>query len=45
MPLNIISGIQKKPRRTMLYGVEGVGKSTFFAQAEKAIFVPTEDGV
>ena len=32
------------PRRTLVYGVQGVGKSTFAAQAPGAIFVPTEDG-
>lgn len=33
------------PRRTLLYGVHGVGKSTFGAMAEQAIFVQTEDGL
>lgn len=31
--------------RIFLYGVEGVGKSTFGAMAPKPIFIPTEDGL
>ncbi len=33
------------PRRTMLYGVQGVGKSTWASMAERPIFLPTEDGL
>jgi hypothetical protein len=33
------------PRRTLVYGVHGVGKSTFGAMAEKPVFVQTEDGL
>lgn len=33
------------PRRIFLYGVEGVGKSTFAANADKPIFIRTEDGL
>ncbi|MCL4196201.1 MAG: AAA family ATPase [Phycisphaerales bacterium] len=33
------------PRRTFLFGVHGVGKSTFGAMAEKPIFIPTEEGI
>ena len=29
----------------MVYGVHGVGKSTFGAMAEKPIFIQTEDGL
>lgn len=36
---------QIKPRRIFLYGVEGVGKSTFASQAPKPIFIRTEDGL
>jgi len=41
----IEKGKKKAPRRTLLYGVHGIGKSTFAAQAEKAIFIPTEEGL
>jgi len=44
-----IQSIQKGratlPRRTALFGVHGVGKSTFAAMAEKPIFIQTEEGV
>ncbi len=44
-----IQSIQKGraalPRRTFLFGVHGVGKSTFGAMAEKPIFIPTEEGI
>jgi AAA domain-containing protein len=33
------------PRRTMLYGVQGVGKSTWASMAPGTIFLPTEDGL
>ena len=33
------------PRRTLLYGVHGVGKSTFGSMAEQPIFLQTEDGL
>ena len=36
-------GVQLPPR-TMIYGVDGIGKSTFGAQAPAPIFIPTEDG-
>jgi len=32
------------PRRVMLYGVHGVGKSTFGAMAEAPVFITTEEG-
>ncbi len=38
-------GRNPKPRRVMLYGTHGIGKSTFGAMAEKPIFIPTEDGL
>lgn len=37
-------GKQKRPHRVVLYGPEGIGKSTFGAGAPKAIFLPVEDG-
>jgi hypothetical protein len=33
------------PPRILLYGTEGIGKSTFGARAPAPIFVPTEDGL
>jgi len=42
---NIQSGRESKPPRIMIYGSEGVGKSTFGASAPNAIFVQTEDGL
>lgn len=33
------------PRRTLLYGTQGIGKSTFGAMADAPIFVQTEDGL
>jgi hypothetical protein len=33
------------PRRTFIYGTQGIGKSTFAASAPGAIFIPTEDGL
>lgn len=33
------------PRRTLIYGVHGVGKSTFGAMADAPIFIQTEDGL
>ena len=42
---SIQSGRENKPPRIMVYGQEGVGKSTFGASAPGAIFVQTEDGL
>jgi len=42
---SIRKGRAQAPRRTLLYGVHGVGKSTFGAMAERPIFIPTEDGL
>ncbi|MFQ5807433.1 MAG: AAA family ATPase [Phycisphaerae bacterium] len=39
------SGKQPKPRRLTLYGVHGVGKSTFGAMSERPVFIQTEDGL
>jgi hypothetical protein len=41
----ISKGRKARPRRVMLYGTHGIGKSTFGAMAKKPIFVPTEDGL
>ena len=42
---NVIKGRQPVPPRLMIYGSEGVGKSTFAANAPKAVFIQTEDGL
>lgn len=39
------TGPRSTPPRFLIYGSEGVGKSTCAAQAPKPIFVPTEDGL
>lgn len=41
----IIVGKEKKPFRVMIYGVEGIGKSSFCAMADKPIFIQTEEGL
>jgi hypothetical protein len=38
-------GRAQQPRRVLVYGVHGVGKSTFGAMAEKPIFIQTEEGL
>ncbi len=42
---SIQKGKRTLPRRVMLYGVHGIGKSTFGANAPVPIFLPTEDGI
>ena len=39
------SGRRPAPRRVMLYGTHGIGKSTFGAMAPRPIFIQTEDGL
>lgn len=39
------SGRSPAPRRAMLYGTHGIGKSTFASQADKPVFIQTEDGL
>jgi hypothetical protein len=41
---NVVRGKQDRPLRVIAYGVEGVGKSTFGAQAPGAVFLCAEDG-
>ncbi len=41
----IMSGPTAHPRRILLYGVAGVGKSTWAASAPNPIFVQTEEGL
>ena len=42
---NIQTGRENKPPRIMVYGQEGVGKSTFGASAPDPVFIQTEDGL
>lgn len=41
---NIRRGRRNLPPRVVVFGVEGVGKTTFAAGAPSPIFIPTEDG-
>lgn len=41
----IITGRQQKPVRIVLYGVDGIGKTTFAAQSPAPIFIAAEDGL
>ena len=41
----IHTGIRPAPRRVMLYGVHGIGKSTFGSMADDPVFLPTEEGL
>ena len=41
----IQTGRQQTPRRVMVYGVHGIGKSTFGAMAPQPVFIQTEDGL
>ena len=38
-------GRSARPPRLLLYGVEGIGKSSFAANAPRPIFIQTEDGL
>lgn len=38
-------GKRPSPRRCMVYGVQGVGKSTFGAMSDRPVFIQTEDGL
>ncbi len=42
---SIQKGRQESPPRILLYGPEGIGKSTQGSQAPAAVFIPTEDGL
>ena len=47
--MTLMSRVQRgrtpKPPRLLVYGTEGIGKSTFAAQAPHPIFIQTEDGL
>lgn len=44
MGLKLLTGRQKKPRRLMIYGPPGVGKTTIAAAIPNAVLLPTEEG-
>jgi hypothetical protein len=41
---SVVRGKQEAPDRVLLYGVEGIGKSTWAAGAPAPVFIPAEDG-
>jgi hypothetical protein len=41
----VTTGRNPAPRRVMLYGTHGIGKSTFASRAPKPVFIQTEDGL
>ena len=43
--MKIVTGKKPKPRRTLLYGVHGIGKSTWAAQAPNCLILNLEDGL
>lgn len=43
--MEIITGKKKRPRRILLYGPHGIGKSTWASQAPRPLFLSTEDGL
>ncbi|MDR2345463.1 MAG: ATP-binding protein [Planctomycetaceae bacterium] len=47
MPLleTIHSGKRQMPPRILVYGTEGIGKSTFASTSPNPVFIPTEDGL
>lgn len=40
--MNITTGVQAKPVKAVIYGPEGIGKSTFAAQFPQPLFIDTE---
>ena len=44
MALKIRKGVIKRPIRLVIYGQEGVGKTTYAADAPGALFIDTENG-
>lgn len=41
----ITTGMRNSPPRIVMYGTNGIGKSTTAAQSPSPIFIPTEDGL
>jgi hypothetical protein len=42
---HITRGLSSPPRRVLVYGPHGIGKTTFGAMAERPVFIQTEDGL
>lgn len=42
--MNITKGKTNKPPRIVIYGTEGIGKTTFASQSNKPILIPIEEG-
>jgi hypothetical protein len=42
---NLKSGPDKRPPRILMHGTQGVGKTTFAADAPNPVFIQTEDGL
>ena len=42
--LNIITGRVQRPQKVVLYGVEGIGKTSLSAQTPEPLFIDTEGG-
>lgn len=42
---SVITGVRQDPPRLIIFGLRGVGKSSFCAKATAPIFLPTEDGI
>ncbi len=42
---HIQRGKSAPPRRVLVYGTHGIGKTTFGAMAERPVFIQTEDGL
>ena len=42
---SVMTGKETQIPRLLIYGAEGVGKSSFAASAPKAVFIQTEDGL
>lgn len=42
--LNIVTGVRERAQKVVLYGVEGIGKTTLAAQSPEPLFVDIEDG-
>lgn len=40
----VTTGIQNSPVKTVLYGPEGIGKSTFASHFPNPVFIDTEGG-
>ena len=43
--MKILTGKKQTPRRCLLYGVHGIGKSTWAAQAPNVLMMDLEDGL